>query len=428
MHLSSISLRSLKYEHKRYTLLFIAATLGIALALTVIGLLSGMMNSLHNKARIYYGGDVMLFHNNGGVFGWKNFENTLLLTDKICKENDLICSPRLDFDNSGTFFIFEGTSIQQRKIKGVDFAREESLLNTLTFTEGSPKNIANTNGVLISQAVASNLNVRVGDNITILLKTTQNYTNTSTLVVKGIFHDTSLFGASIAYIDIDYLREIQNIPLEFCHTIGLYDLDNNFNKREIEKLQKEFSQYYQMFKIVDDKSDYINCMSTTAMDKYALISLDANLQDINFLISAMHLIIYMIITVLVIIIAIGIGSTYKVIVVKRTNEIGMYMALGMTSIRIIGLFLMEVFYLLLASFITAIFVCLLFSNLIKLFDFSVIPSFDIFLTNGLLLVQPTILQFITIFGIVLVTTLVLVYFTIKKYIDINPVDALNVAE
>ena len=70
----------------------------------------------------------------------------------------------------------------------------------------------------------------------------------------------------------------------------------------------------------------------------------------------MRLIIYIIIAVLIIIIAIGIGSTYKVIAVKRTNEIGMYMALGLSSNGIIKLFMIEVFYLMILAFICSIFI------------------------------------------------------------------------
>ena len=48
--------------------------------------------------------------------------------------------------------------------------------------------------------------------------------------------------------------------------------------------------------------------------------------------------------------------------------------------------------------------------------------------NGKILIQPSILQVIAIYGIVIVTTLIFVYFTIRKCVKINPVDALSVTE
>ena len=60
MTLSSIAFRSLKFEPKRYLLLFLVASFGIALTITAIGMMNGLISSFNNKARIYYGGDLML--------------------------------------------------------------------------------------------------------------------------------------------------------------------------------------------------------------------------------------------------------------------------------------------------------------------------------------------------------------------------------
>ena len=152
------------------------------------------------------------------------------------------------------------------------------------------------------------------------------------------------------------------------------------------------------------------------------------MENLNFLILALRIIIYVIIAILIVIIAIGIGSTYKVIAVKRTNEIGMYMALGLSPNGIIKLFMIEVFYLMLLAFVCSLFIMLIMASIISSLDFTQIPAFDIFLMNGKLLVQPNLLQIFLIFAIVVVTTMTLVYFTIRKCVNINPVDALSVAE
>jgi ABC-type antimicrobial peptide transport system permease subunit len=48
--------------------------------------------------------------------------------------------------------------------------------------------------------------------------------------------------------------------------------------------------------------------------------------------------------------------------------------------------------------------------------------------NGKLLVQPHFFQILLILGIVVVTTMILVYFTIRRCVNINPVEALSVTE
>ena len=340
MTYSSIAYRSLKYEPKRYLLLFIAASIGIALAITALGLMNGMMASLHNKARIYYGGDMMLMQNNNGSIGFFSTTETIKKLEPYFNSKDIMLSSRIDVDLDEMYFIYEGLSVKQRKLKGVDFSKENILFDTISFIEGDAKNIKNTNGVLISISLAQLLNVHVGDSITLLFKTTNNVTNTANLIVKGIFQDSSIFGSNVSYLDISFLRSIRKYHPEYSISIGLFSKNGTETSLNPFLLQNDLKSFFDMYHIVQDKDEFIKNPQNTK-GKTALITLDANMQDLSFLILAMHILIYFIIAVLIIIISIGIGSTYKVIAVKRTNEIGMYMALGLSQNGIIKLFLIE---------------------------------------------------------------------------------------
>ena len=106
----------------------------------------------------------------------------------------------------------------------------------------------------------------------------------------------------------------------------------------------------------------------------------------------------------------------------------MYMALGLSPNGIIKLFLIEVFYLMTGAFIFSLVILMILSSIIMSLDFTLIPAFDIFLMNGKLLIQPNFIQIFSIFLIVVVTTIILVYFTIRKCVKVEPVDALSVTE
>lgn len=426
MTYSSIAFRSLKYEPKRYLLLFLVASLGIAMALSAIGLMNGILNAFNNKARIYYGGDLMLIHSTNGRLGWYNTEETLDLIEPYFSSKNFLISSRIDYENKETYLFFEGESLKQRKIKGVDFNKEENLFSTLTFLDGSRKIQKGTNGIYISTVTAEKLKLNIGDNVLLMLKTVNNYTETANLVVEGIFQDSSLFGANVSYLDLEFLRNLVNYPKDYSISIGIFT-NKKLTTSEIFSIQNDLNKIFDMYEIVEDKQFFIDALNT-AKGKTALITLTANLENLNFLILAMHIIIYIIIAVLILIIAIGIGSTYKVIAVKRTNEIGMYMALGLSPKGIIKLFLIEVFYLISGAFIFSLLILLIITVAIKSLDFTLIPAFDIFLMDGKLLIHPSFLQIISIFVIVVVTTMILVYFTIRKCVKIEPVDALSVTE
>ncbi|MBQ3024794.1 MAG: hypothetical protein IJD23_05755 [Spirochaetaceae bacterium] len=426
MTLSSIAFRSLKFEPKRYLLLFLVASIGIALTITAIGMMNGLISSFNNKARIYYGGDLMLLHSSNGSLGWYSTEETISKIEPYFTSKDFIISSRIDYENDNTYLYFEGESLKQRKIKGVDFNKEEKLFSSLTFVEGSRKIQKGTNGIYISSATADYLKLKIGDEVLLMLKTVNNYTETTNLIVQGIFQDSSLFGANVSYLDLEFLRNLINYPKDYSISIGAFS-NKDLSTAQILFIQNDLNQFFDMYPIVEDKQDFIDNLYK-AKGKTALITLTSNLENLNFLILAMHIIIYIIIAILILIIAIGIGSTYKVIAVKRTNEIGMYMALGLAPKGIINLFLIEVVYLMSAAFISSFLIYFILSFAINLVDFTAIPALDIFLMNGKILIQPSILQVIAIYGIVIVTTLIFVYFTIRKCVKINPVDALSVTE
>ena len=134
MTYTSIAYRSLKYEPKRYALLFIAASIGIAIAITAISLMNGMLNSFNNKARIYYGGDLILLHSNNGSLGWYNTDEVISQIEPYFNSKEFFLSSRIDFENDSTYLFFEGQSYKQRKLKGVDFNTAcKQLLVTLDF-------------------------------------------------------------------------------------------------------------------------------------------------------------------------------------------------------------------------------------------------------------------------------------------------------
>lgn len=426
MTYSSIAYRSLKYEPKRYILLFVAASIGIALVLSAMGFMNGLLDAFNNKARIYYGGDLILLHSTDGKLGWYNTDEVISQIEPYFESKDFLLSYRIDYENDNTFLYFEGENLKQRKIKGVDFDREEELFSSLTFAEGSRKILRGSNGIYISTSTAENLNLNIGDNVLFMLRTTKNYTETANLVVEGIFQDSSLFGANVSYLDFEFLRNLIKYPKNYSISIGAFS-NKSLSDTEILTIQKDLNQFFDMYELVDDKQIFIDNLYK-AKGKTALITLTSNLENLNFLILAMRIIIYIIIAILIIIIAIGIGSTYKVIAVKRTNEIGMYMALGLSPNGIIKLFLIEVFYLLIIAYFFSVFIMFLFSSIISSFNFTQIPAFDIFLKNGKLLAQYNIWQMLLIFGIVVVTTMTLVYFTIRKCVKVEPVDALSVTE
>jgi len=272
------------------------------------------------------------------------------------------------------------------------------------------------------------LEVHVGDEITFMLRNTSWQINTVPLIVKGIFRDSSLFGMYTSYMDREVLSSAYGYSTEICNRICLMLPDGSPSEKDIENYQKKLSEKLNMYHLVEDKNEYYNNCLYTENQPYALIKLSANLQEIQIIIDAMKAIVAFVIIMLLVIIVTGVSSTFRVIAMKRINEIGIYKAIGMKRLKIYSLLLTETLLLLIAGCIAGyVFSCLLTWG-IGLINFSFIPAFDIFLINGRMKGIISFVYFIGIFAAVIVTTLTAVMFAVKKSVSVTPCQALAVTE
>jgi len=424
----NIAIKSLFYRKKQYTSLFCVCILGISISLFCLFLMTGMLSSLEEKAKIYYGGDFTFIGGKNNLH-FSDVDSFLEKLEKIFPEETVI-SKRFDFDADYAAFYFEGTGVRQRVIKGIDFTKEQELFKQFNYVEGNAENMANSQGILLSKPIADMLNVRVGDSITFMLKTAQGYTNTVPLIVHGIFKDSSLFGMYTSYVDFDYLLSAFGWPKNWANRICINLPENIDAKKHAKEYQKALEQEFNMFQLVDDKQIFYNSLLGGVFSKptYALIELYANLEDLKILLDAMKLITTFIICMLLLIIVIGVSSTFRVIVMKRINEIGIYMAIGMQKKDIFKLILSETSVLIIFSSIAGFILSLILCKVSGFINFSFIPAFDIFLVNGKLLPLISLSTIFLVSALIYVTTILAVLFAIRKSVNIMPVKALNVTE
>ncbi len=423
----AMSLKSVLYRRKQYLSLMLVCVFGVGISLFCLFLIDGMLDALEYKAKIYYGGDLQFIGGSPGLLIW-NQDEIISQLHEVFPE-DTIISQRQDVDANYAAFYFEGTGVRQRVIKGVDFEVEEPLFSSWTFVEGNAKNLKGTNGVLISEPIAKMLEVHAGDSITFLYQHPWNgQLNTQELVVRGIFKDSSLFGMYTSYMDINLLDSVCQIWGGACNRIVIYFKNGSPSEKQILEWQHQLEQRFTMFELTDDKQKFYDQVGSLPMPTYALIKLSANLQDVQILIDAMKLIAAFIILMLVIIIVAGVSSTFRVIVMKRINEIGIYKAIGMKRGKITGLLLSEtsllVFFGCIAGFVLSL-ILVFFAGFINL---SFIPAFDIFLTNGVLKAKISFVYFAVVSVAVIVTTTAAVLFAIRKAVKITPCQALAVTE
>ena len=408
MYQTKIALRSLIYRKTQYVSLFLVCMFGVAISLAAIAISTGMIRSLDQKARIYYGGDFALMcAKDDAWLDIYNYEENLELVKSVLPKNAIV-SPRFELDGRRGAFYFEGVQALQQTFKGIEIENEKSLLSSLTFVEGGVENVLSSDGqknwVFISQPIAKMLGAHAGDEITLQLETFDNVLNTVQIEIKGIFQDSSVFGMYTSYFP-----------------------GRNITEKKLHEFYDSLSGVLNMYQWVDDKDDYID-VDSFETETWGFIPLSANLNDVEIMELAMDAIITFIVVILTIIIIAGIGSTYRVLIMKRITEIGIYMAVGMKKHSIVFTLLTESLLLLISGCIAGILLTGIFCSIISLFDFSFIPSFDMFLEQSNLCPRLDVIKSVMVIFSVIVATLLAVLYSTLKSIKIMPVQALAVTE
>ena len=420
-----IAIKSIIERRRQYKSLFAVCAVGICLMLSAIMITDGMIASMNEKARQYYGGDLQLLGGKSLSNDESDADKAIEILKECIDDDSVVIAKRYNYDARNESFYFEGMSVRQRVIYGVDFQHEKSLFEKFTFVEGTYYNPEIENLVLISQPLAKKLGCHVGDEITLYMTTADGYKNTSNFVVTGIFQDSSVFGMYTSYVNYSGLMKVADMNPPQVNRICMYYPDGMPSLIERMKLQKKLEAKVDMYPLGMDKEDFYKEFETHTTDKYVLISLESNVSNLKLLVQALQLIVIAIIVLLAIIISVGISSTYRVIVIKRSVESGTLRALGMNPSGIMRLFITEAFTLLLAGGLTGFIFSLIIAKIASLFNLSFISGFDLFLTGGYLLPDINGLKILGFVTVIIVTTLVSVLFTLRKLVRVSPVGAIT---
>lgn len=425
----NFAVKSLLNRARQYRSLFAVSAIGVCIMISVLMITDGMLDSMTEKMRQYYGGDFMIlggekyYDEKYSGYPLEKLQEMIVALKEILSKDTQI-SARLSKTNGDKSFFFEGIGVKQRTLQGVNFEDERALFQKFTFVEGNADARADGDGAVISLPVAQKLGVHVGDEVVLFFEE-DNLKNTVSLVVTGIFQDSSVFGMYTSYIDYKALIKLLSINVNLTDKICVYYPRGLPSSGEIRRVQSELEKRFDMFPLSYNKEDWRNFDRNDDDIIYALIPLEANISDLRKLSSALNAIVALIVAMLVLIISVGISSTFRVIVMKRAVESGTFRALGMKPAGLMLLYFTEVFMLLVSGCAIGFALSLVVTKIISGFNLSFVVGFDLFLMGGHLAPSLYIGKVFFLLAVIFVTTLGAVLFTLRKLIHISPVGALS---
>jgi len=423
--------RSFVRNLHRYRVLLFALIL-IAMVLTaVIASVLGMRAGLYEKASRYFSGNVV-------VLGYKARRSSIMedphrIEQAFHRLNEAHIQVET-FSRRSTYYdalnielFFSGYWTKQRRLVGVEWSLERPVLKNMDFVAGGVPEDGDENAVIISTAAARQLNIGVGDELLISIRSSRGRTNTVELIVQGIFSETSFFGYT-PYIHRHTLNRLKETPEDQVNEMGLF-LENPIadQAQAARQVVEDLGRDMPTFGVLRSREEYEAAAAKNREERhYGVVTVGAQLEEINDLLTALTIIAGAVMLMFLGITVVGVSNTFTMVVYERTKEVGTLRALGMQKGRAIGTFLLESVFLGLSGAVGGILLGVVTLEAVRRFvEFPPTFATTLFLTQGRLRWMLPPWAVFAILGLVVVSSLIGSLSSSVRAGRMRPVEALS---
>jgi ABC-type lipoprotein release transport system permease subunit len=341
-----IAARSLRQHARRN--LFLGGALAAVTGLLVLlgGLTAGMEQAMMQSAHTLLTGHV----NVGGFFKVTSGTAAPLVSDfPRVVETVRARVPELDYltvRGRGWSKAVSETASMDLVLGGVDVDHEPALPRVLRVVEGRLDALREPGTVLLFEAQAKRLGVRVGDVLTISAPTARAVNNTADVRVAAIARDVGLLSSFSAFIQQDTLRRLYGLNATTTGAIHLYLRDPAAAAAVASRLRQVFAE--EGWRVMDPEAQpyWMKLMLKVPSEDWTGQKLDVTTDDEEMgqfkqFILALRVVTGLLVVILMVVVVIGILNTLAIAVRERTKEIGTLRAIGMQRRKVLWLFVLE---------------------------------------------------------------------------------------
>ena len=421
-----IAWRNFILQFHRYRVLGAALVLGAMVFTVLFGVTSSLTTTVRGKAARYFSGDVMVLGFSKQK-SWAIDNEAAILAAIEASHLDIASHHRRSvYYETDAKLVFNGSALVQRRVIGLDFSVEKGNFSEQEFVEGGVSNPIPLNGLWVSNDTAKRLHMRVGDEVTLMVKTVKGYQNTVPLQLAGIFQDSSFFGFA-SYLDFRTLNTALGRHQETVTELGVSlasGADSDEAARLVWEQLSSRARTLPWVGTLDAAYSWADKNASTGV-AYAVFPLTGRLKQINELIQAIYLVNALLVFVFLVVVAIGVFNTYQMIAFERTQEVGTLRALGMQKSGVVSLFLAESLLLGCFGSVAGLALGTIVLGVLSQFDFSGNLLAQMFLAKGRVAWSWPWQNVFSVLGVMWMTTLLGAVVPAWRAANQRPVDALR---
>lgn len=439
----TLALRNLTRQKRRSVILAIAIAFGFFVVTAIDGLASGAVENLRRQLTQLVGGTVLI----QGLekLPPENEKDKGQLVN-IIRDHDYIRNVvedlHINYETLSQYSMMSGTILFNGKkalanVTGRDLINDKDLLDSLQIVSGSKENFAKPKNIIVSETMADTLNIVPGDTVLFTTSTIYGQNTVGEFTVSAVIKGNSFMSGLIAYVDIESLNELIEIPAGGYDTFTIYLK----NERESAAVADAIEE-----RIREDGVPVTNRMEAIAANptnpgtalekqltareqqwegvKYGVETFDDEVPQLQQVMTIVHMVTYIILIVILLIVMVGISNTYRMILYERIREVGTMRALGMQGKAAGRLFTTEAVILCIIGAIAGLILALVVMSILGTFTIKN-EAVSFFLRNGHITYTLSAGAIIAQYILLIVLTALAVRGSAKKAAKMTPAQALR---
>lgn len=337
-------------QHRKRTLLLGGAIAGVTALLTVLlSLSAGIHAIMLESATTLQTGHI----NVAGFFKITAGQSAPIITD-YKKLKEIVEKNLSDIDfiaprGRGWAKLVSETKSMQVAIGGIDIENEPGFKRVVHVVSGDMMELKKPGNLLIFEAQAKKLGVKVGDNLVFSTQTTRGVNNTLDVKVAAIAQDVGMLSSWNVFMADDSTRALAQINKDTTGALHVYVKDMKRIPEDLEILRKAFADAGYLLMDREAKPFWEKLQSVSREDwtgqKLDLTTWDEEMTFLTWMVRSLDGLMVVLTVVLLVIIGIGIMNSMWIAIRERTREIGTLRAIGMQRSKVRSMFLIESFTL-----------------------------------------------------------------------------------
>jgi putative ABC transport system permease protein len=231
-------------------------------------------------------------------------------------------------------------------LSGVDIAREPDFSRVVRPTEGRLEDLAQPGTMLLFQGQADRLKVRVGDVVTLSAPTSRGVNNTADVRVVVVAHNVGILSAFSSFIEKRTLNQLYGIKDTTTGALQLYLKEPARAAAVASQLRASLAAAGYRVMDPDPQPYWMKLMQKVPSEDWIGQKLDVTtwndeMGQFTQFITGVRWVSWLVVTVLLLVVIIGILNTLAIAIRERTREIGTLRAIGMQRRKVLWLFVLE---------------------------------------------------------------------------------------